>query len=110
MKIYADGSCAVARAEVADSFGTRFLGLMGRKELPPDGGLLLKRCGSIHTCFMRFTIDVIYLSADLTVITQETIQPWKLGKAVKGAKHVLELPEGAGSAFPQGCTVILREE
>ena len=48
------------RVGLADDFRLRFLGLMGRSHLPKGEGLFLKKVGSVHTCFMRFTIQVIY--------------------------------------------------
>ena len=46
---------------MADTPWTRFRGLMGRRELIPGQGLLLRPSGSIHTCFMRFPIDVVFI-------------------------------------------------
>ena len=50
------------RLEVAASFGARFCGLMGRKELPSGSALWLEPCPSIHMFFMRFAIDVAFLA------------------------------------------------
>ena len=46
----------------ADTFLGRFLGLMGKKALPPFHGLLLIPCSSVHMCFMRFPIDVVLVT------------------------------------------------
>ncbi|MEI7880862.1 MAG: DUF192 domain-containing protein, partial [bacterium] len=46
---------------VADTFWKRSIGLMGKPGLKAGQGLLLSPCGSIHTCFMRFPIDIIFL-------------------------------------------------
>jgi uncharacterized membrane protein (UPF0127 family) len=81
---------------VANTFWSRFKGLMGQKSLPSDGGLLLKNCSSIHCFFMKMTIDVIYLDKYNKVVFKETVKPWHIGKQyVKHAKHVLEVPENA---------------
>lgn len=83
---------ALARIETADTFFGRFLGLMFRKSLPRGSGLLLRDCARIHTCFMRFAIDVVYLSRDFAVLAVETaLPPWRVGRLVKGARHVLEM-------------------
>ncbi len=79
----------------ADRFGTRFLGLMGRKGLAEGEGLLLLDCPAIHCFFMRFPIDVIYLSKEMKVVGLETVLPWRIGHCFKDAAHVLELPAGA---------------
>lgn len=81
---------------------SKFLGLMGKKSLDPDSGLLLKNCGSIHCFFMRFTIDVIYLSSAYEVLYTETVKPWRLGRIVRHTKHTLELPEGSKDRFTVG--------
>ena len=67
------------RAEVASTFWQRFMGLMGRSPLPPGEGLLIPRCSSIHTCFMRFAIDATFLDGDDNVVkVVRNIRPWRL--------------------------------
>lgn len=85
--------------KVASNFYQRFVGLMGKQQLNDGEGLLLMKCSSIHTCFMRFAIDVLYLDTKFRVLDCETVYPWRLGKLVKGACHILELPAGCGSRF-----------
>lgn len=86
-----DGTCLLEHISVADTFWTRFLGLMGRRGLKPSEGMLLVNTGSIHTCFMRFPIQVVYLDADFKVLCVETVAPWRLGSMVRHTKYVLEL-------------------
>jgi len=82
-------SCAVA-----DSLWTRLGGLMGRRELEPGEGLLLRPSGSVHTCFMRFAIDVVFLDRALRVLAvSPAVRPWRL-RLQRGARAVLELPAG----------------
>ena len=49
------------RAELATSFWSRFWGLMGRRELPAGGGLVLQPGGGIHMWFMRMPLDVLHI-------------------------------------------------
>jgi uncharacterized protein len=79
---------------VANSFFTRLRGLLGKKQLNPGEGLLITKCSSVHCFFMKFTIDVAYLSDDFVVLGTETLLPWQVGKWVRGTKHTLELEEG----------------
>jgi uncharacterized membrane protein (UPF0127 family) len=58
---------AVARLEVADTLWTRTRGLLGRDGLADDHGLWIKPCNSVHTFFMRFAIDLVFLDRDLIV-------------------------------------------
>ena len=61
----------------ATRFWERVRGLMFVKDLPPDEGLLIERCNSIHTCFMRFAIDATFLDADGNVVKiVRGIKPW----------------------------------
>ena len=102
MKIMQNNKLLFTDVKRADTFARRFMGLMGRKELKPSEGLLLTDCGRIHTNFMRFTIDVVYLSAEFRVLAVETVRPWRLGKRVKGAKHVLEVAENRACKVKPG--------
>lgn len=92
------GQTLVHHCEVATSFFARFVGLMGRANLAADQGLYFPRCNAIHTFFMRFPIDVVYLDADLRVIDVDaSLAPWRMGKPRFKAKHVLELPAGSAA-------------
>lgn len=83
----------IENAVIADSFMTRFKGLMLKNEESSINGLLLVKCSSIHTMFMKFPIQVIYLTENNIVLDQEVVKPWKIGKIVKGAKNIFEIPE-----------------
>jgi uncharacterized membrane protein (UPF0127 family) len=82
------------RCAVADRPVSRLRGLMGRRALAPGEGLLLKPTPSIHTCFMRFEIDAVFLDSDLRVLdVKSQLGPWRLAGR-RGACAVLELPGG----------------
>lgn len=82
------------RCSVADRSLSRLRGLMGRRALAPGEGLLLKPTPSIHTCFMRFEIDAVFLDSDLRVLdVQPQLGPWRIAGR-RGARAVLELPGG----------------
>jgi uncharacterized membrane protein (UPF0127 family) len=90
-----DGAIVVCEhCAIAENPYTRFRGLLGRRELPPDHGLLIRPAGSVHSCFMRFPIDVVFLDAQLEVIgVVERLRPWRVA-ARRGARSVLELAPG----------------
>jgi uncharacterized membrane protein (UPF0127 family) len=91
------GAVACERCRVADTFWTRFRGLQLRPPLEEDEGLLIRPCGSVHTFFMRFPVDVVFLDAELTVLgVREAVRPWRAA-AQRGAKAVLELPAGTAA-------------
>lgn len=97
MTVKCNGRVLADRVSVASNFFTRFKGLMGKKQLEAGKGLLLMRCSSVHSFFMKISIDVVYLSNSFTVLGVEKLSPWRLGKYIKGTAHVLEL--AAGTAF-----------
>lgn len=109
-RIETDGGTAVAsQVAVADSFGSRFLGLMGKASLESEEGLLLMRCRSIHCCFMRFPIDAVYLDGAMKIVGIETVKPWRLGRLFRGARHVLELSAGGAAGLFLGDTLLLQD-
>ena len=66
-------------AEVAKSFRERAKGLIGFKSLPLGKGMLITKCNAIHTCFMKFPIDAIFLDDELKVVKViKNIRPWRL--------------------------------
>ena len=89
------GEVVCARCVLADRPWSRLRGLLGRSGLAPDEGLLLRPVGSIHTMFMRFRIDVVFLDRDNAVVKiVHDLRPWRFA-AARRAKAVLELPAGA---------------
>jgi uncharacterized protein len=92
------GRLVVRRCEVADGFFSRLRGLLGRGGLRPGEGLLLSPSSSVHTMFMRFAIDVVFLDRELQVVgVSADVRPWRLAGR-KGARHVLELAAGGAQA------------
>lgn len=79
----------------ASGYFSRLRGLLGRA-IKPDGGLMLTPCSCIHTIGMGYAIDAIYLDRAYKVLrVDHAIAPGKVCKGQHGARHVLELPEGA---------------
>jgi hypothetical protein len=84
------------RVIIADTFHKRLLGLMGKRELAKGYCLLLKPCNAIHTCFMRFPIDVLFLDKTGGVkYTIAGLKSFKRSPVVKEAYCVAELPAGS---------------
>ncbi|SHE87710.1 DUF192 domain-containing protein [Desulforamulus putei] len=81
---------------MADTFWLRLKGLLGRKGLPAGEALVLYPCSSVHTCFMRFAIDVVFLNRQGKVVyQQENLVPWRFSPMVRDAVAVVELPLGS---------------
>jgi uncharacterized membrane protein (UPF0127 family) len=92
-----DGTIVCERCTVAENPLTRLRGLLGRDGLEPGEGLLLRPASAVHTYFMRFPIDVVFLDRALVVLgISDTVDPWR-ATSRRGAKAVLELPAGESS-------------
>jgi uncharacterized membrane protein (UPF0127 family) len=69
-------------------------GLLGRSALPSGEGLLIRPTSGVHTAFMRFPIDVVFLDRELRVLAvRPDVRPWHAA-ARRGAHAALELPAG----------------
>ena len=83
----------------ADTFSSRLFGLIPRKTLGPDEGLWLDPCAMIHTCFMSFPIDAVFLDSGHKVVKiVPSLRPWRFSPWVYEAESVLEFPAGCASS------------
>ncbi len=90
----ARGTVLASRLEVSDSGPKRNKGLLGREELAPGEGLWIVPCESVHTFFMRFAIDLVYLDRKNKIKkVRSAVGPWRLSACLT-AHSVLELPAG----------------
>src|SRR4029453_2525093 len=89
-----DGTIVCDQCTIADSPLTRMKGLLGRDGLGAGDGLLLRPASAVHTYFMRFPIDVVFLDDALVVVDiSDSVDPWR-ARSGEGARAVLELPAG----------------
>jgi uncharacterized protein len=89
-----DGRVVAESVVVADSTMRRLRGLLGKRDLQSGHGVLLRPAWSIHTAFMRFPIDVVFLDADQVVIKiVPRLAPFKTASC-RGAREVVELRAG----------------
>jgi uncharacterized protein len=87
-------SIVCAETEVADTIWRRMRGLLGRASLPPGSGMLFRGESSIHSAFMRFRFDAVFMDRELRVVgLAERIPPWRV-RAARGARNILELAAG----------------
>ena len=86
--------------EIADTLWRRFFGLMERERMAPSHALLLHPCSGVHTCFMRFSVDVAYLkrrksTGDWQVIkVARGLRPWFAVSVCMEADAALEMTQG----------------
>jgi uncharacterized membrane protein (UPF0127 family) len=79
------------------SLFSKMKGLLGTGELKEGDGLLIPGCKQVHTYFMKYPIDVIFLDSQNVVIKHQTLNPWKCSPWILKAQSVLEVPAGYAS-------------
>ena len=85
----------VSEGRVADGEWTRLRGLIGHDPLEPGQGLLIVPCSSIHTHFMSFPIDVLFVDKTQKVVgINERLKPWRFCRLFRNVRFVIELPAG----------------
>lgn len=82
------------RVRSADSFMSRVIGLLKTAFLAEGEGLWLSPCTSVHTFFMRYPIDVLFIDGDGRVLHSATMKPWRISRVLWKSRGVLELPAG----------------
>ena len=94
----------LGKHDLADSFMSRFFGLMFKKDL--ERGLILKlpssrsrRGSAIHMFFMRFPLDIIFADAEKKIVDMVSIEPWKTYTPKAPAKYVIEMKKGTINNF-----------
>jgi len=81
--------------ETAFDRRTRNRGLLGRQSLPEGSALILAPCNSIHTFFMKFSIDVVFLDREGTIRgARAAVPPWRIQASLR-ASAVVELASGS---------------
>lgn len=90
-------------AVMAKSFLARMRGLLGKKIFKQNQALIIKPCNSVHTFFMRFPIDILFVGKDNCVLAAiEDLKPYRFSKIYPNASFVIELPAGTIKATSTG--------
>jgi len=80
--------------EMATTRRDRKKGLLGRDGLAPSAAIVLAPCAAVHTAFMRFAIDVLFLDGDGQVLKIErALPPWRIAVSLR-ARRVVECAAG----------------
>ncbi len=107
----ATGAVIASRVRVADTLKSRSVGLLNRASLDPDEGLLITPCDSIHTFFMRFPIDLLYLDEEFKVVkVVPNMGPSRMSFCLGKARHVLELKGGIATNIQDLVESVLKLE
>ena len=90
----------IPQLEVVDTFWSRGKGLLGRSNLEDHQALWIHRCNSIHTFFMKFAIDCIFVDKTMKVrAIYRDVRPGRLVPPVWGASSVIEMASGASDKY-----------
>lgn len=93
------GMTLATRARLASSYWDRLMGLMGRKRIEDGGGLFITRSASIHSFFMRFRFDAVFIDRENRVVSVvPAMRQWWIAFGGRGAKDVIELPAGVAAS------------
>ena len=99
MKIVSKNTTIAENVKVAYSFLSRLIGLMFSKGLVGFDALLIRPCNSIHTFFMRYNIDVVFLDKQMRIVSIiRNIKPWRMTWIYFKSHQVIEM---AGGSLPQ---------
>lgn len=91
-----DGVILANKCRLATDFFSRLKGLMFKNELPQDEALLIVPCNSIHTFFMKFPIDVVFINNDgIALKTVRNMEPGRIVNPIANVWATLELRGGS---------------
>ncbi len=94
------GQLLASTVELATTSATRRRGLLGRDSFDPSAAMVIAPCSAIHTLFMRFAIDVVFVNRDGRVLkVVRNLKPWRIAGSLR-AFAVFEL--NAGTLERQG--------
>lgn len=102
MKVYnsSKNNLIADEVKVAQNFFTRSFGLLLRKSLSSNEGLIIRPCRSIHTFFMKFPIDVLFVNSKNRIVAlYKNVKPYKILPIHLNSFYVVELPSGSISAM-----------
>ncbi|MEI6515320.1 MAG: DUF192 domain-containing protein [bacterium] len=104
-----NGVILIPHLTIAGTFHARAEGLLGKSGLEPGYGLLIRPCSSIHTLFMRFPIDVIFLDSQNRVVRiVRNLPPWRMARGGWKAQTVVEVQSGWLPAIQTGGKLEIR--
>jgi uncharacterized membrane protein (UPF0127 family) len=97
---FASGECFADKIEIAATFFQRLIGLLGRRSLDENQGLYFPGVRSIHTLFMKFPIDVLFLDDAFTVVKKvHCLRPYRWAMGMRKTRNTLELSCGTLEKF-----------
>ena len=103
VSVWRDEGCVIPKLTIARKFIQRGVGLMGRVAVPISlgKGFLFPNCGNLHTCFMRFPLQIAFVDeAGVVLVMHSDVGPWRIVKGPRGTKHALEWADNRQRVMP----------
>ena len=105
MNLYSNDKLIISDIHIADSFMERLRGYMFH-EKPHYNGIVLSPCNSIHTFFMKFDIDVLFLDENMLVVKKiASLEKNKTIKPIKNVVYTIEAPQGGFEMIQVGDSI-----
>src|SRR5579871_5329702 len=101
------GTVVADHVELATTRAARRRGLLGRDTLPPTAAFVLSPCFSVHTAFMKFPLDVLFVDSDSVVRRVVQMPPWRIAVDPR-ARVVIEMAAGVPRDVRVGDRVAMR--
>jgi len=103
-----DHRLVASQCMVAEGPWERMKGLLGHSHLASGQGMWIEPCNNVHTFFMKFAIDVVYLNWEGQILRIiKKMEPWRTHLPVWSGRVALELPAGASDGLEVGDTLCL---
>lgn len=94
------GVCIADKVEIAQTFLKRLIGLLGRSKMSDVSGIYFPGCRSIHSFFMRFSIDVLFLDNEMNITKiVACMKPYRLALSPRRTRHTIEFACGVLAKF-----------
>lgn len=98
------------KVHIAKNFNARLKGLMFSKPLTSDHCLWISQCKSVHSCFMKFTLDILFVDKKLKVVKIiKALKPWRLTPLYIKADSVFEFNSGKLNNIKVGDQLLLQK-
>jgi uncharacterized membrane protein (UPF0127 family) len=94
VKLSRTGAVVATRCRHATGTIDRMVGLLATSDFGRGDGMLIEPCKQVHTCFMGYPIDAVFVDAENRVVACDPLKPWRFSALRLKARKVLELPYG----------------
>jgi uncharacterized membrane protein (UPF0127 family) len=103
------GQVLATKIRYSDNYFSRLRGLIRAPQLTEFEAMLITPCKQVHTHFMRYPIDVVFVDKYFTVISKViAMQPWRVSCYVSNARYVLELPANTATMLEPADNLIFQ--